>query len=124
VLYKGMRVFKTAWFAKAAKKASITDQMLSAAFDQILLGQVDDLGGGVFKKRLNKNEHRSIVLSKIKDFWVFEFVFAKKDRDNIDIAELNAFRNLAKSYAAMDETQLRALIEHKDLIEIQMDYLQ
>jgi hypothetical protein len=119
-----MRVFKTAWFAKAAKKASITDQMLSAAFDQILLGQVDDLGGGVFKKRLNKNEHRSIVLSKIKDFWVFEFVFAKKDRDNIDIAELNAFRNLAKSYAAMDETQLRALIEHKDLIEIQMDYLQ
>jgi len=27
-------------------------------------GQAEDLGEGVFKKRLNKNMHRSIVLAK------------------------------------------------------------
>lgn len=52
------RVFKTAWFAKATKKARISDKALSAAIRQVALGQADDLGGGVFKKRLNDNMHR------------------------------------------------------------------
>ncbi len=29
-----------------------------------MLGQADDLGGCVFKKRLNDNLHRSIILAK------------------------------------------------------------
>ena len=47
------RIFKTAWFAKAAKKALITNEALCLAIQQVILGQIDDLGGGVFKKRLN-----------------------------------------------------------------------
>jgi len=46
-----MRAFKTAWFAKAARKALINDEELCAAIAEVNLGQVDDLGGGVFKKR-------------------------------------------------------------------------
>jgi hypothetical protein len=42
------RVSKTAWFAKAAKKARISDKALLKAIDQVVLGQADDLGGGVF----------------------------------------------------------------------------
>ncbi len=41
------RVFKTAWFGKAAKKASIRDVELCSAIKQVMLGQADDLGGGV-----------------------------------------------------------------------------
>jgi len=63
------RVFKTAWFAKVAKKARISDKALSKAIGQVALGQADDLGGGVFKKRLNDNMHRSIVLAKAGEFW-------------------------------------------------------
>ncbi len=44
---KAERVFKTAWFSKAAKKAHIPDSELCAAMRQVMLGQCDDLGGGV-----------------------------------------------------------------------------
>ena len=58
-----MRTFKTAWFSKAAGKARIGDDELCEAIQGVMKGQADDLGGGVFKKRLNKNRHRSILLA-------------------------------------------------------------
>jgi hypothetical protein len=112
------RSFKTAKFAKDAAKAKITDLDLCAAIAQILLGQVDDLGGGVFKKRLNSNQHRSIVLAKSGSYWIYEYLFAKKDRDNIEHDELVAFRLLAKSYAGLTGHQLGQLLINKDLLEI------
>ncbi len=58
------RTFKTAWFSKAAKKARIDDAELCKAVQQVMQGQAIDLGGGVFKKRLNENSHRSIILAR------------------------------------------------------------
>ena len=120
MLYKPMsdRVFKTAWFAKAAKKARISDKALSAAIRQAALGQADDLGGGVFKKRLNDNMHRSIVLAKAGEFWVFAYLFAKKDRANIDDDELQAFRKLADLYRRKTKTDLESELEAGTLLEI------
>ena len=77
------RVVKTAWFAKASKKAGISDQQLCAVIEQVMQGQADDLGGGVFKKRLNDNRHRSIILTRGDRYWIYEYLFAKQDRDNI-----------------------------------------
>jgi DNA-binding transcriptional regulator YiaG len=51
---------------------------LLKAIRQVALGQADNLGGGVFKKRLNDNMHRSIVLTKAGEFWIFAYLFAKK----------------------------------------------
>jgi len=59
------RVFKTAWFAKEARKAKITDDALCRAIKQIMQGQADDLGGGVYKKRLNDNMHRRSFWQKL-----------------------------------------------------------
>jgi hypothetical protein len=112
------RAFKTAWFGKEARKALIKDDELCRAFREILVGQADDLGGGVFKKRLNKNEHRSIVLAKGGRFWIYEYLFAKKDRDNIEDDELKDFRELAKAYATLNDRQLARLLEDGDLMEI------
>ena len=81
------RAFKTAWFSKAARKARIPDSALLQAARDAMRGQADDLGGGVFKKRLNDNQHRSIVLAKGERLWVFAFLSAKKDRANIDPPE-------------------------------------
>jgi hypothetical protein len=80
--------------------------------------QADDLGGGVFKKRLNKNMHRSIILAKGGQYWIYEYLFAKKDRANIEDDELEDCRTLAKSYAALSERQIARLLLDEDLTEI------
>ncbi|WP_316163340.1 type II toxin-antitoxin system RelE/ParE family toxin [Bradyrhizobium sp. SZCCHNRI20481] len=112
------RVFKTAWFSKAARKARIRDIELCEAVEAVIKGQADDLGGGVFKKRLNKNMHRSIILAKSGRYWIYEYLFAKKDRANIDDDELEDFRTLAKSYTALNSAQLAQLLADEDLVEI------
>lgn len=112
------RAFKSAGFARAARKAKIADAALCKAIVQVMAGQADDLGGGVFKKRLRDNEYRSIVLAKGGAYWVYEFLFAKKDRANIDEAELKGFRQLAKAYAGLTEAQVAALVVNEDWIEI------
>ena len=112
------RTFKTARFSKDAKKAKIKDIELCVAIQQVLLGQVDDLGGGVFKKRLNNNLHRSIILAKGGKYWIYEYLFAKKDRKNIENDELLAFRLLANSYAGLTERQVGQLLVNGDFVEI------
>ncbi|MGQ3212368.1 type II toxin-antitoxin system RelE/ParE family toxin [Shinella sp.] len=90
---------------------------MSKAIVQVALGQADDLGGGVFKKRLNDNMHRSIVLAKAGEFWVFAYLFAKKDRVNID-DELLALRKLAGLYRGKAKADLEAELEIGALLEI------
>ena len=61
-------------------------------------GQADDPGGGVFKKRLNKNMHRgALSWQNFGTSWLYQYLFARKDRANIDGDELREFRLLAKS---------------------------
>lgn len=116
--FEAMRSFKTAWFSKAARKARIADDELCAAIREVMLGQADDLGGGVFKKRLNKNRHRSIVLARERRYWVYAYLFAKKDRANIDDDELAAFRALADLYAAKNDAAIDKELRIGALVEI------
>jgi hypothetical protein len=113
-----VRAFKTSWFAKAARKAHITDDELCAAISQVVLGQADDLGGGVYKKRLRKNQYRSIIVAKVGTFWIYEYLFSKQDRANIDDAELVEFRKLVKAYGTLTPKQLNRLLQDQDWMEI------
>ena len=112
------RTFKTAWFAKAAPKALIDDEELCEAIAEVRKGQADDLGGGVFKKRLDRNRHRSIIVAKGRLYWVYAYLFAKKDRANIEGDELKAFRKLADLYAAKTDVEIGKELETKELVEI------
>lgn len=112
------RVFKTAWFAKEARKAKITDDELCRAIDQVMQGQADDLGGGVYKKRLNDNMHRSIIVAKAGQHWIYAYLYAKKDRENIAPDELAAFKKLAKDYSSAGDARIAALLIEKELLEI------
>jgi hypothetical protein len=87
-----------------------------------MLGQADDLGGGVFKKRLNDNMHRAIILTKSGRVWIYEYLFAKKDRANIEDDELTQFRELAKAYAKLNDAQIDQLIDNKHFVEICHDH--
>ena len=93
------RVFKTKTFTRLATRAGIDDAELCVAILQVMAGQADDLGGGVYKKRLQKNRYRSIILARGGSLWIYEYLFAKQDRANIDAADLVRFRMLASDYA-------------------------
>ncbi len=115
------RIFKTAWFAKRAKKVRIFDAELCEAMAEVMKGQCDDLGGGVFKKRLDKNMHRSIVVAKGAKYWVYVYLFAKKDQANIGVDELVEFRKLAGLYAKKTEADLLKEMKAGELLEICRD---
>ncbi len=113
-----LRAFKTAWFAKAARKALVKDDELCKALREAMKGRADDLGGGVFKKRLSENRHRSIILAKGRRYWVYVYLFAKKDRSNIDKAELNGFRRLAELYDRKTDDEIDLELTANELVEI------
>src|ERR1039458_9839302 len=115
---KAERVFKTAWFSKAARKAHIPDSQLCTAIQQVMLGQCDDLGGGVFKKRLGKNLYRSIIAARGGRYWVYAYLFAKQDRTNIDDRQLTEFRTIAATYSRLTAEQLSAMLKDERWIEI------
>lgn len=76
------RSFKTKAFARLARRAGIGDDVLCTGMAQVQKGQVVDLGGGVWKKRLDENRARSIILAKGGRYWVYTYLFGKQDRDN------------------------------------------
>ncbi len=113
-----LRVFKTKRFSKDAAKALIPDADLCQAVQEVMAGQAVDLGGGVYKKRLNKNAHRSLLLAKGGVVWVYQFLFAKKDADNIDDDELVALKKLAKAYEQLAPPRLDELMAAREFVEI------
>ncbi|VVQ36776.1 hypothetical protein PS943_04972 [Pseudomonas fluorescens] len=112
------RLFKTKRFSMQVGKAWIDDDELREAFTEMLNGQADNLGGGVWKKRLNVNRHRSIVLAKGSGYWVYQFLYAKKDQSNISQADLIGFRKMAKTYEGLTELQVQYLLDTKEFMEI------
>lgn len=82
---------------------------------ELQAGQGDALGGGVWKKRLDKNRHRAIVLTKADRFWVYVYLFAKNDRENITLKELKTFKKLSGDYQSAD---IERMLKNGDLHEI------
>ena len=103
---------------KLPRRHRIKDAELCAALREAQLGQAEDLGGGVFKKRLNDNMHRSLILAKGGRHWVYAYLFAKKDRANITPDALADFKKLAEAYARMTTAEADAAVRNRDLLEI------
>ena len=83
-----------------------------------MAGQADDLGGGVFKKRLSDNRYRSIILARRRHYWVYQYLFAKQDRANIDEDELKVFRSIARLYGALTPKEAERQVADGHWIEI------
>ncbi|MBP2167954.1 hypothetical protein J2125_001146 [Erwinia toletana] len=113
-----MRVFKTKWFAREAKSHAIKDTELCQAIQDVMKGMADNLGGGVYKKRLKQNRDRCIILAKGGTRWVYAYLYAKQDKANIDTQELADFRRLADHYASLSDQNIVALLNIKELLEI------
>ncbi len=62
--------------------------------------------------------HRSIILTKAGKHWIYAYLYAKKDRENITQDELSGFKKLAKDYASAGEDKIAALLRDKEILEI------
>ncbi len=112
------RVFKSKQFAKLAGKAGISDSELCKAFLQVFVGQCEDLGGGVLKKRIAKNLYRSILLEVGGKFWFFIHLYAKKDIDNIDDATLKEYKRAAAFLETKTTKEIETYLSRGGFMEL------
>jgi hypothetical protein len=122
-----MKKLSTKWFKKWAKKSKIKDQDLLDTVDNLIKGlSTADLGSNLFKIRV-KREHsgkssgfRTIVVYKENEKVIFLYGFGKNEKDNISKTELLYFKKLGNDFLALDENQIKQLIEAKSLFEIEV----
>jgi hypothetical protein len=112
------RVFKSKGFARDARKVGIKNEALCKAAKELEEGKGEDLGGNVWKKRLNENRSRSIVATKPGSFWLFAYLFSKNDRENIDQDELEAFKKVSKDLGSKGIAGLQKLVNDGSAVEI------
>jgi hypothetical protein len=120
-----MRIFKSKWFAKFARKAGVSDAALKAAVSEIEAGCFDaDLGGYVYKQRVarvgqgKRGGYRTIVLLKrgVRAFFVYGF--AKKDLGNIGDDDLAKLKESAKDFMKATDEQLQRRLVDGSLAEV------
>ncbi|NVE00531.1 type II toxin-antitoxin system RelE/ParE family toxin [Massilia sp. BJB1822] len=113
------RVFKAKDFAKSAKRRRIHDTELCAAIAHVQAAPHQySLGGGVYKKRLNDNMDRSIILAHGGQNWFYVYLFQKSDKESLDGVELDNFKRIAKTLATLTPEMLAAAIQAGSFIEI------
>lgn len=120
-----MRIFKTKWFVRYARRDRITDASLCEAVDRAGRGLIDaDLGGGVIKQRVaRKGQGRSggfrvLIAFRNEDRSVFLYGFAKNERDNIDGDELATLKDIAAGWLAASDARLDEAVRQGVLEEV------
>lgn len=120
-----MRIFKTKWFTKFAKKQGISDATLLQVIQDIEDGRIDaDLGDGVIKQRIARSGqgkssgYRSIILYQKGDKAFFVYGFAKNEQANIAEHEERAFKDLAITFFNYSDGQLAQAITEETFKEI------
>ena len=123
-----MRIFKTKWLARFARREGIDDQSLREAIERAEQGLIDaDLGGGLIKQRVARpgrgrsGGYRMIVGYRVKDRAVFLLGFAKNERENIEDNELLTLRSQAERWLVADATRIQKELELGNLQEINHD---
>jgi hypothetical protein len=120
-----VRIFKTKWLARYARRERIADASLREAIDRADRGLVDaDLGDGIIKQRVARSGqgrsggYRMLVAYRAATRAVFLYAFAKNERDNIGPADLLAWREVGALLLAADERSIASAIEQKELQEV------
>ncbi len=123
-----MRIFKTRWLARFARREGIADKSLREAIERAENGLIDaDLGGGLIKQRVARQGqgrsggYRMIVGYRAKDRAVFLLGFAKNVQENISDNEVLTLRSQAEGWFLADEATLQEALEYGALQEINND---
>jgi hypothetical protein len=120
-----MRVFVTRWFGRFARKERVSEETLLDAVRRAERGQVDaNLGGGVIKQRVARRGrgrsggYRMIVLYRSRSRAIFAYGFAKSRKDDLDVDELEVYRELAKAYLDLADDTIDTHVASGALKEI------
>jgi hypothetical protein len=120
-----VRVFKTKWFVRFARKERLADSTLLDAVHRAGRGLIDaDLGDGVIKQRVARSGqgksggYRTIIVYRTKTRAIFVYGFAKSDKANLEPDELEGYRKLAKVYLAKSEKEMTAYVADGTLTEV------
>jgi len=120
-----VRVFKTKWFARFARKEGISDKRLIDAVREAENGLNDgDLGGGLIKKRVSRTGqgkrggYRMILVFRAGDRSVFVFGFPKNAKANLNAVELDGYQKLAQIYLHVGVAGLNKALGEGELEEV------
>lgn len=123
-----MRILKSKWFAKFARKERITDARLCDSVRNAEHGIIDaDYGCGVIKQRIARpNEgksggYRSIVFFRKSERVFFVYGFAKNAQGNIGESDERDFKALAKTLFAISDMELEKLVSDELYEEVKFD---
>ncbi|CDH44522.1 type II toxin-antitoxin system RelE/ParE family toxin [Candidatus Contendibacter odensensis] len=123
-----MRIFKSKWFTKFARKERISDAKLCEAIRNAEKGIIDaDYGGGVIKQRITRlhegksGGYRSIILFRKRALSFFVYGFAKSEQHNIDESDERDFKDLAKIVLMLSDGELRNLVDSGQYTEVKCD---
>ncbi len=123
-----VRIFKSRWFQRFARKEGISDSVLREAVERAEKGQIDaDLGGQVIKQRIARpgqgrsKGYRAIILFRGGAKAFFVYGFAKSQRANIDDDEEEQFKEAAKHVLALTENRLAELLTRGDFMEVKSE---
>jgi hypothetical protein len=104
-----MRVFRTKWFTRFARKERRDDKTLAETVRRAEQGLIDaNLGGGIIKQRVARRGQgrsggfRTLLIYRASELAVFVYGFSKNERENIDDVELQALREIALGWLAAE----------------------
>jgi hypothetical protein len=123
-----VRIFKTKWFARFARKERISPEQLREAIQRAEAGNIDaNLGGHLIKQRINRTGqgrsggYRSLIAYHDGTRSIFLYGFAKSQRDNIDEEDLSSLKKLAAKLLVLTDGELQQTVDEKELSEVQDD---
>ena len=123
-----MRIFKTKWLVRYARRERIADRSLREAIERAGRGLIDaDLGGGIIKQRVARSGqgrsggYRMLVAYRSGVRAVFLYAFAKNERENIGSDELLTWREIGALWLAKGEGDIALAIAEKELEEVTND---
>ncbi|MGH9604618.1 MAG: type II toxin-antitoxin system RelE/ParE family toxin [Terracidiphilus sp.] len=109
-----MRIFKTKWFARFARREGVTDKSLLEAIERAEQGLIDaDLGEGLIKLRIARpgagrsGGYRTIVAYRGAHRAIFLYAFAKSEREIVGPDEIVSFRRAGGYWLSVDAMKIK-----------------
>ena len=123
-----MRIFKTKWLVRFARREQVTDDGLKEAIARAARGIVEaDLGGGIIKQRVARlgqgrsGGHRMLIAYRAGERAVFLYGFAKSERENIGPDELATLREIGAAWLAANAGEIAQALQENALQEVDDD---
>lgn len=120
-----MKIYKTRWFDRWARKQGLDNARLLAAVYEMASGLYEaDLGGGLVKKRIARSGQgkrggfRTLIATNKGNRWIFIYGFPKNERSNIDQNEEEALKKLASHLLSLTPAEIEKARQTDELIEV------